>query len=426
MATGPAVVVPAPALTAPAQGLLIAALVIEHDTEEQWGNGVAFTPENCADAVVLDPCTDGPVLSTFADGSATKDSTSFTSATAAFTGDDTGKGLVSAATANATYTDGATNTDTSLVSASAGFTADDVGKTVTGTNIAGGTTIASVTNATTVVLSQATTGSGSGLSFTIAARKVIRTGTTISSVTNATTVVLSQAAAATAAGATFTISGRVYGGNRSAAREHLPFIVDAYDACSTFGFVAAEYEARARRALAAREGKAVEKEFWTGTLFSSNPHLASGGSVTTLAAGAAQGLRRALALLEQAAADQNAGRGMIHVRPKVMSLWAGLDMVVRGSGGKWETPNGHLVVAGAGYTGSAPDGTAPTATQEWGYVTDPVEVHRGPVEVFAPGINGATVDRQSNEVTVSAQRLYSVMFNGCALSAVKIDTTVEL
>jgi len=66
--------------------------------------------------------------------------------------------------------DAVTNTDTSLVSATANFTQDDVGATVSGTNIFTPTTIASVTNGTTVVLSHVTTGTGSGLSVTIASR----------------------------------------------------------------------------------------------------------------------------------------------------------------------------------------------------------------------------------------------------------------
>lgn len=69
-----------------------------------------------------------------------------------------------------TYTDGVTATNTSLVSATAAFVAGDVGKTVTGAGIPASTTIASRTNATTVVLSQATTATASGVTFTIVDR----------------------------------------------------------------------------------------------------------------------------------------------------------------------------------------------------------------------------------------------------------------
>jgi hypothetical protein len=74
------------------------------------------------------------------------------------------------ATASQTIIDGVTNTDTSLVSATAAFVAGDVGKTVTGAGIPTGTTISTRTNATTVVLSQATTATATGVTFTIVNR----------------------------------------------------------------------------------------------------------------------------------------------------------------------------------------------------------------------------------------------------------------
>lgn len=66
-----------------------------------------------------------------------------------------------------TFTDGVSATSTAWTSATAAFTQADVGRTITGTNIPALTTITTVTNATTLVLSQATTGTGSSLSFTI-------------------------------------------------------------------------------------------------------------------------------------------------------------------------------------------------------------------------------------------------------------------
>lgn len=65
------------------------------------------------------------------------------------------------------YADGVSNTDTSYTSATAAFVATDKGRTITGTNIPAATTIATVTNATTLVLSQATTGTGTSLAFTL-------------------------------------------------------------------------------------------------------------------------------------------------------------------------------------------------------------------------------------------------------------------
>jgi len=69
---------------------------------------------------------------------------------------------------NRSVADGATtNASTTFTSATAAFTAGDVGKTITGAGIPSGTTIASVTNGTTVVLSNAASATASGVATTI-------------------------------------------------------------------------------------------------------------------------------------------------------------------------------------------------------------------------------------------------------------------
>lgn len=73
-----------------------------------------------------------------------------------------------------TVADGVLNSTTTVTSATAAFVAGDVGKLVVGTGIPAGTTIASRTNATTIVLSQAATGTASGVSLTFSC--VIRLG----------------------------------------------------------------------------------------------------------------------------------------------------------------------------------------------------------------------------------------------------------
>lgn len=209
------------------------------------------------------------------------------------------------------------------------------------------------------------------------------------------------------------------------------FLVDAYDTCSAFAYQAADYEGRARRALAARETKAVESEWWTGTLFAANPHLARGGyagtngpATTTLAGGTAQSLAIGLALLVQYLADLNGGTGMIHARPYLAELWFSHFLIWRDNSGKLWTGNGNLIVPGAGYPGTSPTGAAISTTSEWAFATDAVEVHRGPVEVFAPRSPqqlAEVLDRTTNTVTVRAERLYALTTNGCVNAAVNIN-----
>lgn len=213
--------------------------------------------------------------------------------------------------------------------------------------------------------------------------------------------------------------------NRPAVRHYAPFAVDAHDKCSTFGWQAADYEARARRLIAARESKAVAHEFWTGTLIPTNPHLADGtnaaGYGAPVALGTGKSPRAGLAALAQAIGDLNGGTGMIHMRLFLLQYLASIG-AIRYENGKWYTATGNVVVGDAGYPGTSPAGAALSGTTEWAFATDLVEVHRGPVDVFAKGLSYQSISHETNDEVVRAQRLYAPIFNGCALAAVSITT----
>lgn len=352
MATGPAFVIPAPALTPPPTGLIRTATVVEHADDLHMGGALEWGPEGCGDAVAIDPCIGGPV------------------------------GL---------FYDGVANGTTTFTSATAAFNAADVGKQIMSPLIPSGTIIVSVTNATTVVLSQAATGSGTLQNFLIAGRPV----------TN----------------------------NRPGKLRYDSFGVEAHDICSTFGYSTGDYEARARRLLAARESKAVEAEWWVGLLFPQNPHLAktsgtNGTNATTLAGGVAQGLRIALALLVQALADNNAGSGMIHARPFLVELWASMQLIRVDGGGKLWTFAGNPIVAGTGYPGTGPNGEARAAGSEWAFASDEVFIHRGPVFVpMAGGVTADNTDYVNNQVRLRAERQYALVTNSCVVAAINVNPT---
>lgn len=285
------------------------------------------------------------------------------------------------------YADAATtNGSATLTSATAAFRASDVGKGISGAGIPVSTTVLSVQSATSITLSA-----------------------------NAT---------ATATGVTITIAGRTAASNRPNTRTAYAFIVDAYDTCSAYGSPAADYEGRARRALVASESKAVERELATAEKMTLNRRFQDTGAVvatTQLNSGTEVNARLGLALLVQAAADFNLGLGMIHARPSLVTHWSSLDLL-RWQNGLLYTYNGNLVVPGSGYTGAAPDGSAVTAPNEWAYVTDPIQVKRGPIEVFASEADrAATFDRTNNTVTVRAERAYILEFNACTIAGVNVD-----
>jgi hypothetical protein len=447
----------APPLSIARFGLLDAALVVDH-TDERFALGLMFPPESCADAaLVAMTCGFGdtdeiqriaiegtPTGGTFTlsfSGSTTAPipwNATAAQVTAALEALPTiGAGNVTASggplpgtpidvtfigalagrdvaaitgsgallTKDVSFADGvSTDTSATYTSATAAFTAADVGKGITGTNIPIDTTIASVTNPTTVELSQAATGTGTGLSFTIVARagQGAIIGTTLTP-----GVPLPDLPAPVA---------------RDGYRNYEPFTAIAADRCSAFGWAQADYEGRARRLLAARESKAAEVALWSAPgLPAANPRLVAGVAVTTLGTSLAR--RLALATLVQGLADRNAGRGMIHARPRLVEAW-GADGMLRIEGGKLVTTTGHLVIAGTGYPGTGPAAQAVAGTVEWAYATDAVVVHRGPVALTPRTMREAT-NSETNTVTFRAERGLAPVFAGCALVAVSVDVAVS-
>lgn len=203
-----------------------------------------------------------------------------------------------------------------------------------------------------------------------------------------------------------------------------PFIIEAVDECSTFGFLKNDVEKRAVEALEACTQKALENEFWTGDLattngYTENRYLASTDTVDVTPGGSAVKLRYGLAILERALADCGCGtRGTIHVTRDVGSV-----LPVKVVDEHLETQLGNYVVAGAGYTGSGPDGTIPGAGT-WMYATGPVSVLLGPSEAV-----GATmveqVDRSNNTWEARAQRPAAVTWDGCCAFAVHVDLALD-
>jgi hypothetical protein len=208
--------------------------------------------------------------------------------------------------------------------------------------------------------------------------------------------------------------------NRNPTGAFAPFGVVAYDRCGTFGWQALEYQARARRALAAVASTAVEAEYWEGALVPTNEHLAAAHAAVL--GGAGMGRREALAELVQGLADAGAGTGVIHARPYLVQNWL-QDNALEVRNGKLYTKGGHLVVQGAGYTGTGPADEAVAGGVEWAYATDNLVVVRGPVMLTPGNINEAT-DRATNTVVFRAEQAYGVITNHKAHLAVSVDTAV--
>jgi len=198
----------------------------------------------------------------------------------------------------------------------------------------------------------------------------------------------------------------------------------------------AQAEARLAAALTNGEARAIEEIFWTGEVDVPAggvhwPHLAANTAVVsgvgcaavtlqpaaTVVVTGAVDVAEAIGVLEGAMGSCYGGVPTIHV-PR--SALAGLDALglVRASGGQLTTLGGSLVAAGAGYTGSGPDGTMPAYPQSWFYATGAIMARRSPLR-FTSTFEEA-VDRRKNDLVRIAERTYVIGWD-CCLFAVQVS-----
>lgn len=208
--------------------------------------------------------------------------------------------------------------------------------------------------------------------------------------------------------------------------EGTPFLVWSSDKCSSWGFLARDWNGRARRALEATRSFEIAAELWTGSLSIANPALTDLASDTVTDGPTAE--VAALACLEQGLARCYKGRqGMVHVTPQLLTHLRGFN-VVELSGNQWVSPNGHLVVPDAGYDGSGPGGVE-AGDSQWAYATGMVSLRSSEV-VYTPGTLreardfAAAMDRSVNDIVVFAQQVVAFQVDECCIIAAEVDLAV--
>lgn len=209
-----------------------------------------------------------------------------------------------------------------------------------------------------------------------------------------------------------------------------PFTVYVEFDCATVGNEDALE--RARRALDQAEPIAVERAFWTGQAGGQPvvyPHLAANSvvfaadgvqlqSVPVTGGSTTLPVPDGVGFLEDAMADCYGGVGVIHVPMRVLPILGTTAVVSRGS--RLTTLNGNWIASGAGYPGTAPDGSAPAAGSTWLYATSQVFMYRGEVKI--PSMN-ESIDRTKNTVKMIAERTYVLAWECCyAAVLVKLGT----
>lgn len=168
-----------------------------------------------------------------------------------------------------------------------------------------------------------------------------------------------------------------------------PWGISLGDQCPPGSTDEQEQRERAERRLASQTEYLLSRTFWTGdvgtgtfdSLSAPNRALADTDSdelTTTGPVGVVTAFSR---LIEYLADTIGSQRGMIHVSPELLPFLAFYGVTMRDGFQILTTIADHVVVAGAGYDGSAPDGSAATAGRTWIYATSMVRSEISPIRV---------------------------------------------
>jgi hypothetical protein len=147
-------------------------------------------------------------------------------------------------------------------------------------------------------------------------------------------------------------------------------------------------------------------------------------SAAALVAGGPYRPNDALALLEQAAADfLHGGQGVIHITPRGFSYLNFFDQAEM-IDMRWNTSQGHLIVADAGYEGTEPEAnfTGPDApnidADEWWYISGSVFYT---LTEFVPiGAPDERIDYELNKLTSIEEATALVIFDPGTVVAVPV------
>jgi hypothetical protein len=202
-----------------------------------------------------------------------------------------------------------------------------------------------------------------------------------------------------------------------------PFTVYTEFDCSPVGEEVAD---AAAAALTRAEPWQVERAFWTGQASALNyktvfPHLAENTAAVdgqgivlqtpaTSVTGSPVPLSVGLGLLEDALADCYGGEGVLHVPRRAIAPISAATMA-SSQGPRLRTLAGNWIAAGAGYPGTAPDGSAAPAGTTWIYATSAIMAFRGPVRLLDSPRE--TLDRAENTQKQIAERTVLLAWECC-------------
>lgn len=218
-----------------------------------------------------------------------------------------------------------------------------------------------------------------------------------------------------------------------------PYYLLGADRCSTMDR-GRDRVGNARRNLLATQSHQVEAEVWDGVASLEalaqgddvNPFLADGHA--TILETAAVPYTQALAWLDHALAEcLHGAQGMIHGTVFTVNLWQAAGLL-REEGGRLFTVSDNIVVAGSGYSGSAPATDPPDepdpippadiAAAAYAYATGLVYVALGREDRIG-GTESAEIARDSNDQITRVERPAIAIWGPCCQIGLNVDHTTE-
>jgi hypothetical protein len=193
-----------------------------------------------------------------------------------------------------------------------------------------------------------------------------------------------------------------------------PHTIYAGAECSTLGWSYEEARAHAEASLALGEQEAVEAAFWRDKLAATAVDLTPAAGPVNIAQG--------VAVLEGCLAESYGGVGTLHVPAGAAALLGCCNLASEDpASGTLRTLAGNCVVIGAGYSAlnTGPGNVPADPGTAWLYITGPVVIRRGPVDVI-PDRPGPSVNIRNNDRRVLVERTY-VVATTCTVCAINVS-----
>ncbi len=206
----------------------------------------------------------------------------------------------------------------------------------------------------------------------------------------------------------------------------IPWLMDAQDSCSTFGFEERDYKGRAMRLCDNATPQALEREFWTGALAQAagwpNNYLTNSASYTDLTpGGTAPSVARGQQILQDALASTGfGGQGMLHCQPQTTPNLLNARRV----GNLLLDIFDNIIVPGVGYSGVASGVGTPAAGTAVMFATDLVMTRVESDPTVIPDTFAEALDRgqagQPNRITFRALKYGVAYFDAAVHVAVRV------